>query len=108
MGQAIRVKSKPRRAICDVWETLSDKGSESKGKNYSQIGKELNLSRIPLRSYARMSVPPNQGRQGTHRKIAPFLSYLKQRWEAGSQNVKHLLEEIRTLPTLTVFEWTRQ
>ena len=116
-----------------LWEIVHELVRQ--GKNYSQIGRELNLSRTTLRSYARMSVPPNQGRQGTHRKIAPFLSYLKQRWEAGSQNVKQLLEEIRpmgyrgsysilaevlskwrdktpeeirTLPTLTVFEWTRR
>ncbi len=68
------------------------------GESLRSIARTMGLDRRTVRKYLRArEVPAYAPRAPRQRKIDPFLSYLRQRWEAGCHNARRLYEELVTL-----------
>jgi transposase len=72
------------------------KALQTKGLTYREIGRQVGVDRRTVRKYFQLDAPP-QGRTagGSRSSAGPYLTYLRQRWEAGEHNLKHLYAELR-------------
>jgi transposase len=81
------------------WQTV--RTLHQAGASIHQIARELGISRRTVRSLVARYEPPRnkveQRRPGglSSPTIAPYLSYLQDRWQQGCTNVSRLFEEIR-------------
>jgi transposase len=68
------------------------------GMTTRQIIAELHIGPNTLRRYLRSPTCPESTPRPVRRsRLSPFESYLRERWNAGEQNGRQLLREIRTL-----------
>jgi hypothetical protein len=84
---------KPAPAKQARWEEVHQRFAA--GQSKKRIAWELGMGRMTVRRYLRQDAPPlNLPRQFGQTKIGSFLTYLKQRWEAGCHDGRQLYQEI--------------
>ena len=96
LSQPLQTQNRPgsgshHRKIFDEVKDL-----QPKGLTYREIARRVGVDRRTVRKYFHLDAPP-QGRtaSGPRSQAEPYLSYLRQRWEAGEHNLQHLLDELR-------------
>lgn len=76
-----------------LWEHVHQLSTQ--GMTRRAIAIKLGISRSTVTKYLQSGIPVEQ--RWSHRKLDPFLAYLKSRWESGCHNAKQLFEEIQAL-----------
>jgi transposase len=89
--QVAEPRPTPRKLA--LWEEVQKrKGS---GQSNRAIARELGAHRKTIRKYLTAAQPPTYGtRLGRRTKLAPYLPYLRQRWEDGCHNARKLYGEM--------------
>jgi transposase len=66
------------------------------GKSQRQIVRELRINRQTVRHYLAAGGPPSKGQHSKTKPsiLAPYYTYLEQRWQAGCDNAAQLRREI--------------
>ncbi len=69
----------------------------AEGWNYSQIARELQINLRPVKRYILGGELPKRGAplQRLTSSVAPYMAYLKRRWQEGCQNKTQLWQEIQ-------------
>ena len=71
-------------------------GLHEQGITQGEIARGLGIGRATVRRFLRADGFPEQApRPRRHTVVGPFEAYLRQRWEAGCHNARHLYDEIR-------------
>jgi transposase len=94
-----RIQAERRAARTARWEKVRQ--SRQAGASISQIAREVGITRRTVRSLLSSPEPPRnrvlRPRPGglTSPTLAPFVSYLQDRWQQGCWNVSKLFREIQ-------------
>jgi len=68
---------------------------KQQGWSVSAIAQQLGIDRKTVRKYMLEALQPYRREHPAARKIDPFRSFLRERWEQGVHNGRKLLDEIR-------------
>jgi transposase len=84
-------KATPRKEA--LWEAVQQrKGS---GQYIRAMARELGVCRRTVRKYLAADRPPGyRSRQSRHTKLAPYLSYMHQRWQEGCHSARRIYGEL--------------
>jgi len=98
LGASTEIRRARRAARVAKWQEVHAR--RAAGENVSQIARHLGMGRQSVRLYLATPEPPKAGRLHpkpsglTSPLLAPFVSYLQDRWQEGCHNATELFREI--------------
>jgi transposase len=84
-------KATPRKEA--LWEAVQQR--KESGEYIRAIARELGVCRRTVRKYLAAEHPPAYRKRSSRRtKLAPYLSYMRQRWQEGCRSARRLYGEL--------------